>query len=286
MVEQLEGIFAEKAMGAFELIQKFYESNRDLREYSKQQHNVGKPHYFSEILSGEFKKAYIFGFIGHDGSVSDKLSKYISVKINPKDKSFLYKLADTIDLDLSKVKIRMGRELKLYKGQLKEYYYAQLIFGCKPMVKELQEFGDIGSNSDTKKVPPVIRELVEKAKQKSLDKWMYTEEGQTALAWLLGAYDADGSLSGNGGRFRSSIKEYLYEIKELFGLKNDVHESGEPGEREIFGIRSETKGMWRVRISVRDVFNEMMNSYTYSFNRKRPERHKSGESNYLGDIDE
>ncbi len=285
MVELLEGIFAEKAMEMHELIQKYFKSNKNLKEYSRQRHNVGKPHYFSEILSGEFEKAYLFGFIGHDGSLN-KVTKQIRVKIHPKDHIILYKLAKAIDLDLSKTKIQYGKQPQIYKGQLKKYYYATLAFGCKPMNKELKELGDIGSGSETKEVPLAIRELVRKAKQKSLDEWMYTEEGQTALAWLLGAYDADGSISGgNAGMFFSSIEEYLYEIKELFGLKNKVLEMLKPGtEVEIFDRVSVSKGSYSVRISSKDVFVEMMNSYPKSFKRKRPQQDTSGESNYLGEL--
>ncbi len=283
MVERLESIFAEKAMRTHELIQKYSKSNKNLKEYRNQQHNVGKPHYFSEILSGEFEKAYLFGFIGHDGYLN-KLTTDIGLKINPRDHIILYKLAKVIDLDLSKTRIRYGKIQQLYKGTLQEYYYAGLDFGCKPMSKELKELGDIGSRGK-KKVPPVIRELVEKAKQKSSDEWMYTEEGQTALAWLLGAYDADGSYvpdkSGYGGRFYSSIKEYLYEIKDLFGLKNKVLTKVEPGtEMEVFGKMSTSKGMYSIRISSRDVFVEMMNNYLDSFRRKRPEQFQG--NNYLG----
>ncbi len=83
----------------------------------------------------------------------------------------------------------------------------------------------------------------------------------------------------------SSKKEYLYEIKELFGLKNQVLEPIKPGtEVEIFDRIGVSKGMYSIRIGSRDAFGAMMNSYPYSFDRKRPDKYKSGESNYLGDI--
>lgn len=155
------------------------------------------------------------------------------------------------------------------------------------MNQELQRFGDLGCTSDTKGVPPVIKEIVRTAKHKSLDKWMFTEEGQTALAWLLGAYDADGSMtSKSSGRFFSSNKEYLYEIKELFGLKSEVTEWVEPNiEMDIFSTKSMLKGCWSILIRSDGIFSEMMDSYPDSFDRKRPEKFKrnSGEANYLGD---
>jgi len=285
MVNRLEGIFAEKAMNMHKLINKYIRANKDLKEYRFQQHNVGKPHYFKELLSGENEKAYLLGFIGHDGSVS-KITTEVQVKINPKDEIILHKIAKAINLDLTKVKIKHGKDIRIYKGQLREYYYAILKFGCKPMNQELQEIGDMGCTSDTKEVPPAIKELVRKAKQKNIDKWMFTEEGQTALAWLLGSYDADGSMtSKTSGRFFSSNKEYLYEIKELFGLKGKVIEQIEPGtEMEIFGTKSMVKGCWSIHISSNDVFSEMMNSHSDSLQRKRPEKFQrnSGETNYLG----
>ena len=70
-------------------------------------------------------------------------------------------------------------------------------------------------------------------------------------------------------------------------MKNQVLEKLKPRtEVKIFDRKSISKGYYNIRISSRDVFIEMMNSYTYSFDRKRPDKYKSGKSNYLGDIDE
>lgn len=113
---------------------------------------------FAEFLSGDFEKAYLFGFLGHDGYITT-LKQQIGIKINPKDHKILYKLAEAIDLDLSKVRIKYGKDIKLYKGQRREYYYARLKFGCKPMYTDIVEQGDIGSGSDDKAVPPAIKKL-------------------------------------------------------------------------------------------------------------------------------
>ena len=94
--------------------------------------------------------------------------------------------------------------------------------------------------------------------------------------------NTDGSYRGwTSGKLYSSIKEYLDEIKELFGLKNKVIEIIKPGAvMDILGKTCVTKGMNSIRISSRDIFIEMMNSYRDSLARKRPQQ-ILGNSNYL-----
>ena len=159
------------------------------------------------------------------------------------------------------------------------------------MVEELEELGDIGSGSDKKEIPPVIRELVEKAKQRTLDEriwsdWRDTPEGKTALVWLLGTYDADGSfMRYYSGMIISSHKSYLEEIKELFDIDTKVYEVKEPGFREVFDKVCFTKGAYSLSISSRNVMIKMMESYWYSLDRKRPEKYKLSSSDldkYLG----
>lgn len=264
----------EKAEKCSKLIQKYKNLNKDLKEYTKQKHNVGLPHYFSDILPGELDKAYIFGFLGHDGFLTN--NGKIGLAINPKDKSVIYKLAQLINLDLGKIKIESLKNLALYKGEKKEFELMRLAFRCKPMYNDLQNLGPIGSKNLNKEVPHVIKRLVNIAKQKSLDEWLYTTEGMTALSWFLGAYDADGTyISHYSGAFFSSNKQYLKEIKELFEINTKVSTLVDPGSViAVLGRECISKGMYKIGISSRNVFIRMMESYGRSLQRKRPDKYK------------
>ena len=200
---------------------------------------------------------------------------YVGLRINPKDDIIIDKLISLIELDKSSLKIREETILQLYKGELKEYHSLKLAFGCKPMVKELEELGDIGSGSLKKEVPYVIKNLIEVAKQKSLDNWMCTSEGQTALAWLLGTYDADGSYKEDySGVIYSSHRRYLEEIQELFEINTKVFERQESGLSVIFGKTCITKGQYALSIRSRNVFTKIMENYWHSLGRKRPEKYR------------
>jgi len=284
MIDRIELIWGEKAKNCDNLIQKYKDLNKDLKEYPHQQHNVGDPHYFKEILPGELDKAYIFGFLGHDGFTSTGYR--IGLRINPKDKIIINRLIYLIDLDKSKVKVRLETRSLIYKGESKEYESLKLKFVCKPMYGELENLGDIGSGTEKKKVPPLIKNLVEVAKQKSSDDWMSTLEGRTALAWLLGTYDAEGTYQGHYiGVIYSSQREYLKEIKELFEINTKVSVIEEPGVKIVFGKVCNAKGCYRLSISSKNVMIAMMENYWYSLNRKRPDEYKlssNGLDNYLG----
>lgn len=284
MIERIKWTFAEKAENCNKLVQKYKNLNKNLKEYTQQKHNVGNPHYFKDILPGDLDKAYIFGFMGHDGFTTTE--GRIGLRINPDDKIIIDKLIRLIDLDMSKVKIHSEPIIQLYKGEKKVYPSLKLIFGCRPMAEDLERLGDIGSGSEDKEVPPVIRNLVEVAKQKSLDNWMYTIEGQTALAWLLGTYDADGYYqSFYSGVIYSSHRSYLEEIRELFDINTIVREEKEPGWSEVFDRLCFTKGFYSLFISSKNVMIKMMENYWYSLDRKRPEKYRLSSSEldkYLG----
>ena len=296
IIYRINLIFHKKADNCYKLIQKYKDLNKPLKEYRDQKHNVGNPHYFREILSGQLDKAYIFGFMGHDGYLVER--GRIGIRIQPKDKVIIDKLIYLIDLDKSKVKVTPETIIHLYKGERKVYQSLRLRFGCIPMFNEMSELGPVGSKADKKVVPLVIKELVKVAKQKALDEWiytdngkkvkawMYTTEGQTALAWLAGAYDADGSLGEYySGRFYSSQKQYLEEIKDLFDINTKIQESKESGFHEVFGRICYTKGVYFLTINSNNVMIAMMDSYQHSLNRKRPKNCRLSSSeldNYLG----
>ena len=205
---------------------------------------MGKPHYFGKILSGEIEKAYLLGFLWHDGYIS---YGRVGIEINPKDISVIKKLARAIDLDLSNVKVSRRSRLFIYKGEKNKYHSVSLTFGCKSMIDDLIAIGYTNLRTGSKNIPIPIKNLIEQAKLEDPHLWYETETGLTALAWLLGAYDADGRYLGGPrgytGMFYSSDKGYLNEIKDIFEIKNDVKTKVEPNTvLEIFDKYYITKG--------------------------------------------
>jgi len=169
--------YFKEAENCYKLIQKYKKLNRHLKEYRRQQHNVGRPHYFKEILSGEYEKAYLFGFFGHDGYIG-KSTRRIKLEIHHEDISIIDKLAEAIDLDLSNVKIRDRLQTYLIDGEKRVRHSIILDFQCKPMHEDLQRHGFIGSKMEKKEVPAQIKDLIKKAKQENLDKWIPKQERQ------------------------------------------------------------------------------------------------------------
>ncbi len=271
MLKNIDFIFAENGKKCFELIKKYKDINKDLKEYPNQQHNVGNPHYFRNLCPGEFEEAYLLGFLGHDACLINANTR-ISLTINPKDKIIFNKLANAIELDMSRVKFTPETRFLNYRGKMKIYHTIRLRYGCKPMYNDLKNLGFITIKGKLKKIPDQIKALVELAKLEDSELWYETTPGLTALAWLLGFYDADGSYSSfNYGVLYSHSKNYLSDIKSLFEIKADIDTLVEPGTvAEIFGREYISKGMFGLRISSHDIFVKMMNSYDASLQRKRP----------------
>ena len=271
MIERIEQIFGKKANNFYKLIQKYKDLNKDLKEYPQEKHNVEKPHYFKTILPGELEKAYMYGFICHDGYVTAQ--NFVGIKVNPRDKVIIDKLIHLIGLDTIEVKVQEETTIQIYKGERKKYKSLKIVFGCKPMAKDLNNLGGIGCRLPNKEVPPVIKDLIKKAKQKSLNDWMDTIEGKTALAWLLGAYDADGFFAGGyTGTFYSSYKSYLNKIKELFEIDAEVNDVREAGWYNVLGRMCFCRSTYRLSMSSKNVMIKMMEAYPRSFERKRPEK--------------
>ena len=275
--------FGEKPKRCIDLIKKYIISNKkDMKEYRRQQHNVGKPHFFQEIKTTE--QAYWLGFIAHDGWLI--IGTYaIGIELNVKDRAHLLKFAKVIDLDLDKNDIKDYIKRRIYNGELKESIYSLVQFGCKLMYQELQEISGIGSKADQKNVPQVVKNWITEAKSEAKElgiDWKYTDSGKKALAWLYGMYDADGTLrEGNTGRIYSSIKSYLLEIKELFDIRGEVLTQIEPGEElEVFGRSIIVKGMFKLHLSS-DIYIPMVQSYMYGLSRKNSYQPTSNEDDFL-----
>ncbi len=283
MQNQLMKNFGENAKKCLNLLNKYEAINKDkLKEYSGQQYNLGNPHYFQNMDSNE--KLYWFGFIEHDGYLvkSDARPYTFGLELSTKDRKHISQFASVLGLDLDKNDIKDQVVKRTYRGVLKEYKISIIQISCRPMFNELQELGFIGSKSDRKYVPQVVKDLVTKAKVEVYENrfdWKNTNSGKKALAWLYGAYDADGSLNIPAGKFRASSKSYLQEIKKLFGITGKVNTQVEPGElAKVFDNEYKSGGFYSLYIDV-DIFREMILSYNKGLSRKLPLS-----SNLNGDI--
>jgi len=260
MISNLDNIFREKAQNCFKLIQKYKDLNPDLKEYLLESHNLENPHYFRIILSGQFLKAYLFGFMCADGYI-EKARTTIGLELNIKDKSILHKLANAVGLDLDKCRISERAVLHKYKGEANVYYQARLRFGCKSMKEDLLKNKFASSKAERKGVPPIIRDLLERAKLEDTEFWYETEAGLTALAWLLGLYDGDKSYMGasgwDSGIIYSANEQFLNEIKELFEIDHEVKTKTEPGtELTAFDKYYISKGYYYLGLD-KDIFIRM-----------------------------
>ena len=270
IIDEIDIMFKERADNCRKLIEKYTELNSGLKEYPKQSHNVGLPHYFEEILSGQDEKAYLFGFLCSDGFKEQEHK--VGININEKDIKILYKFANAIKLDLDKCKIEHRKIEFIYKGELRTYYQARLRVGCLPTIDDLNNLKFSSSKADLKEVPPAIIALIEQAKLENFELWFETKAGKTALAWLLGYFDGDGSYSGwTSGQIYCGNREFLNNIKELFEIKKEIKTHTEPGtERLTFDDNIYiSKGYYYLSLD-RETLLRMWNSYSDSFNRKRP----------------
>ncbi|MHA1878383.1 MAG: hypothetical protein ACTSUC_18220, partial [Promethearchaeota archaeon] len=85
---------------------------------------------------------------------------------------------------------------------------------------------------------------------------------QIACACLLGFYDGDGTyIKGNQGRVYSSNTLLLYDIKELFNIRNVITE----GANNVYGLNLGP-----------ETFKAIIFSWQHSMSRKRPSNDNSG----------
>ena len=276
LISNLKVMFNEKASKCQEIIKKYKEINKPLKEYSLQQHNVRNPHYFKNLRSGETTKAYLFGFMCADAYIVSKGSSkgQIGIAVKRGDEVILQKFKNELSVDNT---IKHRTIFHRYKGEIKEYFQSRLRFICQPMWRDLLNLEFSSSKTLRKKVPSVIQDLVLRAKEiatksgKKID-WRRTKEGQTALAWLLGFYDGDGSLAlGKYGCLYSASKEFLESVKDVFGItKHHVKVKVEGGEEVfVFDNKIISKGYYYLMLD-KWLFTAIMQSYHNSLKRKRP----------------
>ncbi|MFW9987358.1 MAG: LAGLIDADG family homing endonuclease [Candidatus Odinarchaeota archaeon] len=229
-----------KAKNLILMIDDYISSNPDLPEYSHQQYFIKNPHIFDEIDTVE--KAYWLGFLCADGSLYvQPTNKYeISSEISSKDKSELYKLAKFVGINEENIKDRL-RLVKLKDGSISLSEMSYLRFTCLPMGEALVNNGKFGSGSsdDKKRVPNVIKKLMDFNQKQSLSN---SQERKIGLAWLLGYFDGDGTVYYDRKGFKllgeiiSSSKTLLQDIKNIYKIYNKI------------GFKDKNQGTYRLAI--------------------------------------
>jgi len=279
-------ILGQKAFKIKNLINKYIALNPDIKEYKHQQYTIKNSRYFEVIDTVE--KAYFFGLLMADGSLSHDGHYSISLELSSKDRDRISFFASEVGFSLDRIGSRVRDYY--YKGEKKSSKFSLVKFGCKPMFNDLIEQGFSSSKAERHDLPNFIYDLVEKAKnevkstrQTKITDWMYTPSGGIAIAFLLGYFDGDGSVSGcSTGRVYSASKAFLQAIRGLFAIKNMVLTQVEPfAEVLVFNHLTESKGMYSLTLG-RDVYDAMMNSFRNSMQRKRINSNvKVDDNNYI-----
>lgn len=263
-------IFGIRAKKCFDLIKRYESLNDDLKEYSKQQYTITKPHYFKDI-ENNIEASYWFGFLRADGSRAGDPHK-ITFSLARKDIGVLTKFATSIGFPLNRIEFLTT--FRRHRGLLKRYEMARVQFACRSMARDIDDLGFQGVKVKQKKLPTYVLRAVRKAKDSNENtsiEWWETLSGKVALAFLLGFYDGDGSYA--GGKSASIVansKQYLEEIKEIFDIKNKLLTVRESGDKMwIFGRKIVSTGLYSLALGPK-LFNMMLSSYYDSMKRKRP----------------
>ncbi len=268
--ESITIILGTKAKKSLQLLNKYKKANSDLKEYKNQQYTIKNPNFFKNLNTAE--QLYWFGFLCADGwLVRGDIKKYyrIGIELSKKDRDRLELFGKLVGFPLNRIKGRV-KYTKDTSGNLNANKMSYIVFGCKPMFKDLIKYGL--TYSKLQQLPAIINNFIDKAKIelsqgkftsyeidsfKLLDSkhWYYTPSGRVTLAWLLGYYDGDGHyMGGKSATISSSNESLLKQIKNSFMIKNPV--------RKYKYSKSLSLGP--------KLFEAMILSYKNSMKRKRP----------------
>lgn len=175
------------------------------------------------------ERAYWLGFIYADGCINP--SRYtLAISTSVKDKDHIMKFYHTIG---NESKIRYTKDNVIVIAVYK-----------KKIIEDLQSHGCVQRKSKIIELPEL-------------------DSRDLYLAFLLGYYDGDGK---QGTTITSGSKKFLEQIKEMFQLpfriSEDILRSKKYGERTIIG------SCYNLSLG-KEIFQEMMDNYNESLQRKR-----------------
>ena len=141
--EQFKALLGPDSKNLKDIIRRYINANPDLKDYPQQQYSIRNPNYFSNLdrepLSElSVPKFYWLGFLWADGRYDEDWEKIV-FKLKLEDYSSIEKFANAIGFDHDRIKI--GSEFKEYNGEINQYDYCQVKFGCKPMAEDLVKYG-------------------------------------------------------------------------------------------------------------------------------------------------
>ena len=216
-----------------------YLKNR--KDYSQSFNKFMKVHpfadinYFKDINTKE--KAYWLGFIYADGAIlklvnkerNNKINERFALSQNRKDRVLIYRFVRSLGLNIKKI------------NHVEKTDSFEIKFRCHEIIKDLKNLGVFNRKSKIIQLPDF----------KSIE--MY-------YAFLLGYFDGDGEAGST--RFHSGSLTFITQIKEFFNIEHKIQEKfkiSKTGEKQVcYALSLGGK-----------LFNQLLNNYSRSLNRKR-----------------
>lgn len=227
--------FGKKSNEAIEFIEKYRKLN-DIPYSNRSKIYNHHPNinldYFKIINTKE--KSYWLGYIYADGYITRKGNylTHFGIELSKKDEILIDRFAEALGLNLEYKKYTIKKD----KFQKKILTHCMLEFSNRKFVNNLKKHGVKEKKSRKLTLPEFgIREL--------------------NLAFLLGYFDGDGTEGKT--TLTSASKEILEQIKETYNLPYKIRVIIE-NDNEYYRISLGGK-----------LFNEMMENYDYSLDRKR-----------------
>jgi len=266
--KNLHLILGKKAKSVIALCDKYERLNPDLLDYANQKYTISNSSFFSNPYNPDVM--YWFGWLCSDGWVSqDGNTHYqIQLKLKRGDRIIVESFASAVGYEYNRIFDEVDF-IEEESGEFRTIRSSRVIFGCKPMWKDLKNLGIFEFKNESK-VPHIIKDLINQAMNEiSITKLNQTREGRMALDYLMGFYDGDGSYRGGySAAIYNSKKLFLEEIKDLFEIPNKISvNSKEKIDKKSGEIIWKTK--YRLHFGS-DLFKQLLNVRKDSLNRKRP----------------
>jgi len=197
-----------------------------------------KYNYFEKIDTKE--KAYWLGFIYADGNISKNLDRF-KINLSKKDENHLKKLCGTLNLDFQNIRLEISKETNKKYSVLNVYN--------KKIIRDLLNHKVVPSKTKILEFPDINDKKLQKG-------------------FLLGFFDGDG-IQGTS-RIKSASKKFLEQIKEKFSIKYEIKTIEKQSEiKNKDGNARIIKGKCYALFLGSKLFNELLENYTISLERKR-----------------